>query len=408
MTNILKKLQYLDFPQSSKEALKYLVQCCSESSHQGIPGLGGINENLAGEVAQEYILNMSRGRRGHNTRRLNAIHELQLLEMICSSLQEAPEQSRYNIFSAIFGGHIDIVKINLLSKMVSMAISISCAAVLGCAALWMQEQGSQSQAVCDLAQRLVDDYCLLYPSVSSTFQKLPKVSSLFTCNFVTALTTIYTYTDANKSPPLCLLECIVEWISSDPCLCSDSVRLIRIRSNFTCPVSGLVRWCVLGPLVTLIKSCSTTLVKQESSKSLAISPGLSPQKSVSDIKQSEDVTSKLLTLFSKLHLGILMSLQAYKSMELNQELFSFGDLYILAKVLHTYFIKGHKSEQVGLAFCTCVDRLAQVIQVSLQTRSLHGNFDIKKISELLPPNRLLQLIAGGTPGRRTEPMELGV
>ena len=69
---------------------------------------------------------------------LNAVHELQLLEMICSSLQEAPEQSRYNIFSAIFGGHVDSVKINLLSKLVSMAISISCAAVLGCAALWMQ------------------------------------------------------------------------------------------------------------------------------------------------------------------------------------------------------------------------------------------------------------------------------
>ena len=70
--------------------------------------------------------------------KLNAVHELQLLEMICSSLQEAPEQSRYNVFSAIFGGHVDTAKINLLSKLVSMAISISCAAVLGCAALWMQ------------------------------------------------------------------------------------------------------------------------------------------------------------------------------------------------------------------------------------------------------------------------------
>lgn len=41
---------------------------------------------------------------------------------------------------------------------------------------------------------LVDDYCLLYPDVSDTFKNLPKVSSLFTCNFVTALTTIYPYT----------------------------------------------------------------------------------------------------------------------------------------------------------------------------------------------------------------------
>ena len=67
MTNILMKLKYLDFPDSSQEALNYLVQCCSETAHHGIPGLGGISENFAGEVAQEYILNMPR-RRGHNAR----------------------------------------------------------------------------------------------------------------------------------------------------------------------------------------------------------------------------------------------------------------------------------------------------------------------------------------------------
>ena len=67
MPSILVKLQYLDFPENSKEALNYLVRCCSESTHQGIPGLGGISENYVGEVAQEYILNLSR-RRGHNAR----------------------------------------------------------------------------------------------------------------------------------------------------------------------------------------------------------------------------------------------------------------------------------------------------------------------------------------------------
>ena len=67
MPSILVKLQYLDFPENSREALNYLVKCCSESTHQGIPGLGGISENYVGEVAQEYILNLSR-RRGHNAR----------------------------------------------------------------------------------------------------------------------------------------------------------------------------------------------------------------------------------------------------------------------------------------------------------------------------------------------------
>jgi len=57
-----------------------------------------------------------------------------------------------------------------------------------------QEQGSQSQAVCDLAKAVVEEYVLLYPGVGPGFRSLPHVSTLFTCNFVTALTTIYTYT----------------------------------------------------------------------------------------------------------------------------------------------------------------------------------------------------------------------
>ena len=180
--------------------------------------------------------------------------------------------------------------------------------------------------------------------------------------------------DATKSPPLGLLECIVDWISADPCLCSDSVRLIRIRSSFTCPVNGLVRWCVLGPLVTLTKTSSSSESKQNTLKPPSAVPGLSPQKLKPEVnaKQTEDNVAKILELFSKLHLGLLMSLQAYKSMELNQELFSFGDLYILAKVLQNYHMMGSQSEQMNQQLSVCVDRLAQVIQVSLQTRSLHG------------------------------------
>lgn len=64
--------------------------------------------------------------------------------------------------------------------------------------LYLQDQGSQSQCVCDVAQQLVDDFCLLYPDIKTSFKKLPAVSTLFTCNFITALTTIYTYTGKLK------------------------------------------------------------------------------------------------------------------------------------------------------------------------------------------------------------------
>ena len=126
--------------------------------------------------------------------------------------------------------------------------------------------------------------------------------------------------------------------------------------------------------MTLTKNSFSKAMKADTSKSQTAVPSSALQKINTDSKQLENNVPKLLNLFSKLHLGVLVSLQAYKSMELNQELFSFGDLYILAKVLNSYFMQGHKSDEVAQVLSTCVDRLAQVIQVSLQTRSLHGKF----------------------------------
>ncbi|XP_045214164.2 integrator complex subunit 15-like [Mercenaria mercenaria] len=392
MSSILKKLQYLEFPECTKEALNYIVRNYASDPHRGVPGRAGASENIAVEVAQEYIIDMSR-RKGHKHRKLNAVHELQLLEMLCSALQEAPEHACYSIFSAIFGGHVDPFKINLMTQLVSMAISVSCGPVLGCAAIWMQEQGSQSQSVCDLAQKLVDDYCMLYPNVSKAFKNLPKVSSLFTCNFMTALTTIYPYTDASKSPPPVLLECIVDWISSDSCLCSDSVRLVRIQSTFTCPIGGLVRWCILGPLVTA------------SSGSDKNASGHSKMEQSSALKAVTFTDEKLQSLFPRLHLAVLQSLQAYKSMELQEHLLTFTDLFIVSKTLAVFYKGGQCSEQLLPVVNTSTDRLAQIIQVALTTNSLPGKFDIRQVCEGLPQNRLMQMILTMRYGKQ-EPMDL--
>lgn len=55
----------------------------------------------------------------------------------------------------------------------------------------LQEQGCHSDGVCKLAHSLVEDFCLLYPNVSEAFISLPKVSPLFTCNFISAAVTIF-------------------------------------------------------------------------------------------------------------------------------------------------------------------------------------------------------------------------
>ncbi|KAK3091617.1 hypothetical protein FSP39_021248 [Pinctada imbricata] len=347
MSKILRKLSYLAFPECSRQALQYLTTCVtSANAHDvSIPGLDGADH--AAEVCHEYILFNSGGRRG-GIQKLNSIQELNLLEMISTCLDQAPQSSRYRIFVIIFGGSPDPQKINLFTKLVSMALSLSVGSVLDCAALWMQEHGCHSKAVCDLSHKLVEDYCILFTDVSKTFQKLPTVSALFTCNFITAVTSIYPFNGNifQRPPPLGLLQYITNWISSDPCLCFESVRLIRIQANFSCPLSGLVQWCILGHLVMESRHSSSS-------------------------NFSDSDRSKTIDILSKLHFGVLQSLQAYRSMELNQELFTMSQFVSLSQTLMQIVEKEEFQNKDSLNML--VERIGQMIQVAILTKSLKVN-----------------------------------
>jgi hypothetical protein len=139
-----------------------------------------------------------------------------------------------------------------------------------------------------------------------------------------------------KPPPLSLLRYITEWVTSDPCLCSESVRLSRIQANFSCPFMGLVQWCILGHLYT---QCQVT---------------------------NETEKNEVLGLLSKLHFGILQSLFAYKSMELNQTLFYMPHFVSLSQALMQLH-KGCKNEET---LNLLIEKIGQVIQVAMVTGSL--------------------------------------
>ncbi|XP_063444912.1 integrator complex subunit 15-like [Mytilus trossulus] len=364
-TKILQKLRPLDFPECSKQAINYLVSCFSSDDHGTLPGLSGAPENLAHDVAKDYILFTSQNQRGH--RRLNALQELHMLEMLSTAIDEISQGSRYKLFNVIFGGKHEPAKTSLLTKLVSLALSVRCGAVLDCAALWMQEQGCHSDGVCKLAHSLVEEYCMLYPSVSEAFHGLPKVSPLFTCNFISAAVTIFYFNDNHNIPPLGLLDAITDWISSDSCLCFESVRLVRIQSSFSCPVFGLFRWCILGHLVT---ACNH------------------------DKKIDMETSTKTFALLSKLHLCILQNLQAYKSMELNQILFHLQDFISIATAVRQCCQNWKISED---NFYMLIERIGQVLQVAIVTESLKidqvtGTEGLKELCSILPPNRLLKII----------------
>ncbi|CAG2210758.1 unnamed protein product [Mytilus edulis] len=208
---------------------------------------------------------------------------------------------------------------------------------------------------------------MLYPSVSEAFHSLPKVSPLFTCNFISAAVSIFYFNDNHNIPPLGLLDAITDWISSDSCLCFESVRLVRIQSSFSCPVFGLFRWCILGHLVT---ACNH------------------------DKKIDMETSTKTFALLSKLHLCILQNLQAYKSMELNQILFHLQDFISIATAVRQCCQNWKISED---NFYMLIERIGQVLQVAIVTESLKidqvtGTEGLKELCSILPPNRLLKII----------------
>lgn len=55
----------------------------------------------------------------------------------------------------------------------------------------LQSLGCSSEEVLNLAQWLVQDYCVLVPQAMPVLHTLPSLSPHFTCNLITTLTMLY-------------------------------------------------------------------------------------------------------------------------------------------------------------------------------------------------------------------------
>ena len=56
---------------------------------------------------------------------------------------------------------------------------------------YLQRHGCSSDAVTNIASTVLHDYCTVIPDAISTLQCLPQLSAHFTCNFITAVTALY-------------------------------------------------------------------------------------------------------------------------------------------------------------------------------------------------------------------------
>lgn len=422
MSNILKRLSYMDFPECTQEALHYLSRCLRKEAGS-IPGLGGGGEDYAVEVSRDFI------HFARSPKRLTAIQELQLLEILCSYIAEQRETERNAVFGIMFHGEPALLKVNLLTKIVSMAMSIRCTPVLDCTALWMQEQGCDSEPVRCMAKSMVNDYCQLFPGVIPTFHALPSISPLFACNFIAAVTSLYPCNSIDDIPPETLVEHVTNWISSDSNLCSMSMHPPSGVGNYrmftyhaSSPFPGLTNWCVKGPVLCLKATDNNNKNCWGESASSCTNSGSITGGAGSGGGGGGSTSKPHQQLFSRLQLGVLQSLLASHAANgihsngtsnngANNTPTTTGsgsstpnasntadDPFTAADLKKTSQELIEICNRLGLSpddetYLCSVERLGQIIQVALASATLRARpAQLTEILQLLPANRLLKLM----------------
>ncbi|EDO36968.1 predicted protein [Nematostella vectensis] len=342
---------------------------------------------------------------------LSAILELRLLEVMCSHFQtQESDFVRYCVFDLLFGVSRDDLReekfecrIDLLTKLVSMAVALQSGNVLDCMAWWIQKHRHAPDFVVKIASSIVDDYTCLVPASLPFLESVSFISPPLACQLIITQTSVYTMKpqpdrdETEAQPSNTLVKVIVKWISTNLgiCLAKPNNTFLSLPSLHnppmsepaatplpTCPVLGLLTWTVLQPLVCLVD-------QEESTRDL----------------------------YSELQLGILQTLvrsgrnkmnpkdememepgEVMDESDLLRHLLKGEELHSLTSTVtsfidnlkHNAIAKGAVQEKIDLA----LDRLAQVLQVAIATGCLSCTRDeLLAICKSLPANRLLETIA---------------
>ncbi|KAG8296903.1 uncharacterized protein C7orf26 homolog isoform X2 [Homalodisca vitripennis] len=356
-TEIKHSLRKLDFPSCVKESLKTIEKLCL-SSH----GLGRTQSIKQTDFAMELITEFvfcEVDRRGFKKRKLSAIQELLLLEVLCDYLSHPNinEVWRNSIFMSLFpSSHGE--RSRLLVKLVSLSISINNSSVLNATAVLIQQVGCTSKFSIQLAQGLVNDHFILMPKGNGSLQDLPIIAPLFTANFLTAVTEMYYSSDRSilTPPPSRLLEVITQWVGENPSLCitalivnlQPALPLGGIPMPAVTPYAGLFKWCVLSPLY------------------------------------GSDETA---SLYSQLHLSLLNSLLENEKTVSGNNVISAQSLSSIVALIYKSNGKDRTKQQDS------INIFAQAVHMALYTRCVYGNKqDMLVQLETLSSNQLMSVV----------------
>ncbi|KAE9544241.1 hypothetical protein AGLY_001420 [Aphis glycines] len=261
-------LRKFGFPLSTENALNQIQTIINgETSRKQ-----HLNEDLAMDLISEFIF-CETNEEGKSTKPMSRIRHLELLVMICEYFNKTKikpdndnccgDTALNAIFMTLFPQFgAPPQRTNMLVSLVSLAISTYSNLILQSAGVQMQQLGCSSKYSSQLADGLVKKFFTFISNNSSSLHLLPQNAPLFTANLMTSLSELYfntKTTDTNmniKEPPRIVLETIVRWINSDPCLCftahyTDLQRALpsgAIPMAATLPFLGLFRWCFFAPL----------------------------------------------------------------------------------------------------------------------------------------------------------------
>ncbi|XP_073946606.1 LOW QUALITY PROTEIN: integrator complex subunit 15, partial [Choristoneura fumiferana] len=306
ISDLKHTLRKYEFPACAKEALirteQLLVGRSAPSSKQ---------LDIALEIISEFVFcEDTRGER----RGLNPLQELQLIDVICDYLSSCTNETTKNtIFLSLFGGADTQKRLKILSILASMAVSASSTPVLLAVGVWLQQMGCSSPLSLQLVENIIRDHFHLNTCNQAALKSLAASAPQFVANFITAVTELYMQEvqGVRKLPPKNLLEVITSWVYSNPMLCMAAQQQPAalpagcIPMAAVTPLSGLIRWCALAPLLL---PPDTEMVEPTPPKKIKIEG-----ENMSVVKP---VPSKVLSeseLYVKLHLGVLHSLRAARA-----------------------------------------------------------------------------------------------
>ncbi|XP_065296471.1 integrator complex subunit 15 [Dermacentor albipictus] len=367
MTDVRVSLRKIEFPTVVYEALRQIQMLLANE------GRSPTYAHVAKEIAEEFVFqdygqrrmtpqahsSAAQQMRRPRTRKLPAIRELQIIEIIASSFQNAKSDMCQKVFFILFPSadpSVMDVRVPLLSRLVSLSIALKNHNVLNCVGFWMHVCGCTSEPSLHIVRHVVGDYLSLIPSSAEMLKELANISPLFCASLATSLTHM---TPTNPSRDV--VDLLASWVRAQPLLCFTPMEAIPPQLYTQCLqtfIPGLVAWCVLAPLG----------------------------------KTDARTAAEDAELYSYLHYALLeMLIRAGQVTPRAPIVFPFLPSHYVVQVVETL--------KRGLATASpqgaelALNRLGQVLQAAFASKCVHGNLDVMfQTLRQLPSNRLLKIV----------------